>query len=200
MVETNKVSENVNVSDSQENDPPALPTENLPKVYQETDEFDGDQVLANSILFLQNFGWWIELAYAVPEGDIGWIFEILKVWIFMFGGSSHQNYMTYLLKVYCLLWYEASDDLRNGIFNNWLVNVTSELGKWIKGDSLQECYSCWLKDMIKKWGGDFNDKFYCQTLLPNVKHFLYIKEEIENAFDLKAQGKTHTSPHLHDEL
>jgi hypothetical protein len=136
----------------------------------------------------------------IPEGNIGWIFEILKVSNFSWPstsyctedaffidklGSSHQNYMTYLLEVYCLLWYEASDNLHNGIFINWLENVTGELGKWIEGDLLQEQYNCWLKDMIKKQGGDFDEKFYRQTLSPNVEHFLCIKEEIQNAFDLK---------------
>jgi hypothetical protein len=77
--ETNtEVSENVDVPDSQDN-PPPLRTENLPRAHQETDKFDGDRVLANSILFLQDFRWWIELAYAVPDGDIGRVFEILKV-------------------------------------------------------------------------------------------------------------------------
>jgi len=108
--------------------------------------------------------------------------------------------VTYLLEVYCLLRYDASEDLRDGILNNWLVNVTGELGKWIEGDLLQEHYNRWLEDMVQKRGGDFDDKFYRQTLSPNVEHFLRIKEEIENAFGLKARGKTHTSPHLRDEL
>ena len=59
--------------------PPALPTEDVPKAHQEADKFDGDRVLGNSILFLQDFGWWTEISYAVPEGDIGRVFEILKV-------------------------------------------------------------------------------------------------------------------------
>jgi hypothetical protein len=54
-----EVSENVDMSDSQENNPPPLPMENLPTVHQETEEFDGAWVLANSILFLQDFAWWI---------------------------------------------------------------------------------------------------------------------------------------------
>ena len=29
--------------------------------------------------------------------------------------------------------YEASNDLRDGVLNNWLVNITGELGKWIEG-------------------------------------------------------------------
>lgn len=57
----------------------ALPAEDVPKVHQEADKFDDDRVLANSILFLQDFGWWTEMSYAVPEGDIGRVFEILKV-------------------------------------------------------------------------------------------------------------------------
>jgi len=44
-----------------EGDLPSLPTEDLPKV-QEANGFDGDQVLANRILFLQDFGWWAEIA------------------------------------------------------------------------------------------------------------------------------------------
>ena len=108
--------------------------------------------------------------------------------------------MTYLLEVHCLLRYEASQDLRDGILNNWLVNITGEVGKWIEADLLQEHYNRWLEDMVKKRGGDFDDKFYRHTLSPNVDHFLRIKEEIENAFSLRSRGKTHTSPHLRDEL
>jgi hypothetical protein len=59
--------------------PPSLPNESVPKVHQEAANFNGDRVLANSILFLQDFGWWTEISYAVPEGDIGRAFEIIKV-------------------------------------------------------------------------------------------------------------------------
>ena len=102
--------------------------------------------------------------------------------------------------MYCLLRYEVSQDLQDGILNNWLVNVTGKLGKWIEANLLQEHYNCWLEDMIKKCGGDFDDNFYCHMLSPNVEHFLRIKEEIENAFALCNHGKTHTLPHLCHEL
>lgn len=49
------------------------------KVHVEKPGFDGDRVLANEQLFLQDHGWWIEAAYAVPEGDVGRVYEILKV-------------------------------------------------------------------------------------------------------------------------
>lgn len=124
----------------------------------------------------------------------------LQIWIFKFAGSSHQNYMSYLLEVYCMLRYEASKDLRNAILNNWLLNIKGELGKWIPADLHQEHYNKWLEDMIQKHGGEFNNKFYRQTISPNVHHFLQIKEEVETAFNLEHRGKTHTSPHLQSEL
>jgi hypothetical protein len=54
-------------------------SEGLNMPHKEKDGFDGDRVLANAILFVQDAGWWIEAAYAVPEGDIGRIWEIMKV-------------------------------------------------------------------------------------------------------------------------
>ena len=77
-------------SENPEADPPFLPTENIPKVHKEAENFDGDRVLANSILFLQDFGWWTEIAYAIPEGHIGHAFEIMKVRKrFIFMDSRH---------------------------------------------------------------------------------------------------------------
>lgn len=49
------------------------------QVHTERPGFDGDRVLANEILFLQDHGWWTEAAYAVPEGDVGRLYQILKV-------------------------------------------------------------------------------------------------------------------------
>ncbi|KAF8143043.1 hypothetical protein K438DRAFT_2111093, partial [Mycena galopus ATCC 62051] len=179
---------------------PPKPAETGPKVHQEKPGFDGDRVLRNSQIFLQDFGWWIEFAHSVPEGDIGRVWEIMKIWIFKFAGSSHQNYVSYLLEVYCMLRYEASKDLGNAILNNWLLNIKGELGRWLAGDQHQEHYNKWLEAMAPKHGGEFDDPFYRQTISPNVHHFLEIKEEIETAFGFQHRGQTHTSPHLRSEL
>jgi len=45
------------VIDIADGDPPGLPTEDLPKVHQEVKDFNGNRVLGNSILFLQDFSW-----------------------------------------------------------------------------------------------------------------------------------------------
>lgn len=65
--------------------PPAMPTsqsesqEKRPTAHIEEEGFTGDRVLANSILFKMEYSWWIEAAYAIPEGDIGRVWEIMKV-------------------------------------------------------------------------------------------------------------------------
>lgn len=112
---------------------------------------------------------------------------------------SNSNYAGYMLEMYCLVRYEASKDLSDAIFNNWLVNLTGELGGWIEGDLMQEHYNRWLEAMVKSKGGEFDDKFYRQTLAPNVNHFLRIKEQMESAFGLKPRSKSHTAPHLRNE-
>jgi hypothetical protein len=53
------------------------------KHFFEDKGFDGDRVLANEALFLMEAGQWVEAAYAVPEGDIGRVYEILLVSVFV---------------------------------------------------------------------------------------------------------------------
>ncbi|KAJ7883931.1 hypothetical protein B0H14DRAFT_3432746 [Mycena olivaceomarginata] len=201
---------------------PSKAPDDAPKVHEEKEGFTGDRVLRNSQIFMQDFGWWVEFAHSIPEGDIGGAFEIMKIWIFKFAGSSHANYVNYLLEVYCLLRYEASKDLKNAILNNWLLNIKGELERWLPGDQHQEHYNKWTEYMMKKHGGEFDEPFYRQTISPNVHHFLLIKEEVEpfyrqmispnvhhfllikeevaTSFDFQSRGQTHTSPSLSDEL
>ncbi|KAE9386073.1 hypothetical protein BT96DRAFT_1006435 [Gymnopus androsaceus JB14] len=118
-------------------------------------------------------------AYAIPEGDIGCD---LQFWIFLLSGGSNNNYVNILLEMYCLFHYESSKELKDAIWNNWLVNVTGELGKWIPDDLLQEHHNRWLEDMVQKSGGTFDNTFLWKIIPPNVKFFLRLKEQIKDEF------------------
>ncbi|KAK7015321.1 hypothetical protein R3P38DRAFT_3321645 [Favolaschia claudopus] len=179
-----------------------------PEVHVEAEGFDGDRVLSNSILFIMEFGWWVELNYAIPEGDIGRVLEIFKVrprlnrryiYIFSFAGTSNQHYMRYMLELYALLKYECSPALKLTLLNNYLFNLRGELGHSVEGDLTQEWSNKWIIGMAKKRGGEFDEQYFRKTISPNVRHFLQIKEDVESAFDLKRRSKSHTSPHLRDE-
>ncbi|KAJ7836008.1 hypothetical protein B0H13DRAFT_1913305 [Mycena leptocephala] len=163
--------------------PESVADKDGPKIHKEPPGFDGDR-----------FGWWVELNYAIPEGDVGRVLEILKIFIFTFGGSSNQNYMGYMLDLYALLEFEWSPDLKEALLNNYLFNLGEEVGNFIEGDLMQEWNNRWLQDASGRGGGDFDDKFYRKTISPNVLHFLKMKEDIETAFELKRRSKAHPSP------
>jgi hypothetical protein len=48
-------------------------------MHTEAPDFSGDRTLANECLFLQDMGWWVIAAHAVPDGEIGRLWEIMKV-------------------------------------------------------------------------------------------------------------------------
>jgi hypothetical protein len=87
-----------------------------------------------------------------------------------------------MLDLYALLEFECSPDLKEALLNNWLMRL---LRTWLEGDLMQEHNNRWLEDMIRRRGGNFDDKFYRQTLSPNVRNFIRLKEDIESAFELK---------------
>ncbi|THU86113.1 hypothetical protein K435DRAFT_581819, partial [Dendrothele bispora CBS 962.96] len=95
--------------------------------------------------------------------------------IFIFAGGGNANYHDLLLEMYCLFCYESSKDLKDAIWNNWLVNL------------------------LKKSNGSFDDSFLCKVLSPNVEFFLRLKEEFETSVGLHHCSKSHTSPHLRAE-
>ncbi|KAK7012556.1 hypothetical protein R3P38DRAFT_3324130 [Favolaschia claudopus] len=177
----------------------SVKSKKVAETHAEEENFDGDRVLSNSILFMMEFGWWVELNYAIAEGDIGRVLEILKVYIFTFAGTSNQNYMRYMLDLYTLLKYESSAALRDTLLDNYLLNLRGEPGHSVEGDLTQEWSNKWIIGSVKKRGAEFDDKYFREAIAPNVRHFLQIKEDVESAFDLKRRSKSHTSPHLRDE-
>lgn len=54
--------------------------DSTPTAHEEKEGFGtGDRFLANSILFKTIYSWWIEASYVIPEGDIGQVWEVMKV-------------------------------------------------------------------------------------------------------------------------
>ncbi|KAF8997546.1 hypothetical protein BDZ89DRAFT_1083562, partial [Hymenopellis radicata] len=139
--------------------------------------FDGDRPAANAALFKYEFGLWIEFAYAIPEGDIGRTWNIIKIWILIFGGSTNTNYMVYLLDMYCLLTYDAPEKLRIAEHHNHVV-----------------------EELVERTGKPFDDPAWRNVASPNVHHVTRLKDEMETGFDLKNRGNSHTMDDTRNEL
>ncbi|KAF8164194.1 hypothetical protein BJ912DRAFT_821937, partial [Pholiota molesta] len=103
--------------------------------------FSGDQVLARSIAFMREAMMARELSLATAEGDVGRVWEIVKTMVFTFAGSSHAKYMAYVLEMIAMLEIESSEELRRGLLQMTLVNLTGLAGHWSAGDFVQEYFN-----------------------------------------------------------
>ncbi|KAI9069580.1 hypothetical protein FKP32DRAFT_1540109, partial [Trametes sanguinea] len=101
-------------------------------------EFEGDCTLAQSILFMMDTMLSRDAADAVAMGDVGRLWNNMKIMLFKFEGSSHTKYGTYLLEQLCSLELESSEALRSTFLKNWLVNPSGEPGKTLEGDLFEE--------------------------------------------------------------
>ncbi|KAH7888802.1 hypothetical protein F5I97DRAFT_1790114, partial [Phlebopus sp. FC_14] len=109
--------------------------------------FHGDIILAKSIMFIQDALISQEAAYAVVEGDVGRVYETIKmsVMLFMFMGSGHSKYVSYLLKTIVMLELKYSLELCKATLQSALVNLTGHAGSFTALDFMQEYFNCMLQ-------------------------------------------------------
>ncbi|THH27969.1 hypothetical protein EUX98_g6231 [Antrodiella citrinella] len=162
-------------------------------------KFEGDWPLANSIILMRDGIWFMEVCRAVALGDIGRVWEVLKVWILTFSGGGNTNYVAYLLEMYCKITLETPEPMRLAIFSNWLVNLEGKPGHFHELDLMQEHFNFWLEELAQHKGKEFDDEWYREVLSMHVHHFLRLKEEMEAAVHMAPRSKTHTEPHLQNE-
>ncbi|KAJ7747542.1 hypothetical protein B0H16DRAFT_1320335 [Mycena metata] len=123
----------------------------------------GDQVMVSLCHFMRVTLWYLELCAAIAEGDIGRVFEVIKVCpaILLLGGRS-TNYGNELLELACNFLYEWSGDLRWTVLENYLVNPTGRHGYWLELDLLQEHFNFWIKSLFNSKSHDFDGKHLSQ--------------------------------------
>ncbi|THU81189.1 hypothetical protein K435DRAFT_694087 [Dendrothele bispora CBS 962.96] len=166
-------------------------------IVKESEIFDGDRSLANSILFKVEFSSFLLLEFAIKDGDMGRVLEQLRIWIFLFSGSSHQQYASYLLELHCLLEFESSPALRQTILNNYLVKFGLPFKE---RDLMQEDHNGKIQIMVPKAGGEFDGPYYRNTITPNVHNLININRNFEIGFNLAHRKTSHTSPGMRPEV
>ncbi|KAF8798864.1 hypothetical protein BYT27DRAFT_7228135 [Phlegmacium glaucopus] len=149
-----------------------------------TTPFLGDQVLARSVSFICD-------AMFASEGDVGWLWEIMKVMVFTFAGSTHTNYTKYLLEMITKLELESDDDLQKGLLQLSLVNLSSREGHWSAGDFIQEYFNCLLEAIVQCKGVEYGDKFIQNAWSHNIHHVARLKLSWFDGLGLKPRSATH---------
>ncbi|KAG1750427.1 uncharacterized protein EDB91DRAFT_1244005 [Suillus paluster] len=161
----------------------------------------GDFVLARSVSFMCDALISREAAYAAAEGDVGRVYEVVKVMLFTFAGSSHSKYVTYLLEFITTLEMESTPLLRDAILRSLLVNISGQAGSFMAVDFLQEYLNRLLQAIVERKGMDYGERYIRTVIARNLHHFARVKTEFgRDGLDLSACSGRHATPHLRAEV
>ncbi|KAJ7751677.1 hypothetical protein B0H16DRAFT_1317992, partial [Mycena metata] len=151
----------------------------------------GDQALTTLCNFMRVTFWYMELCAATAEGDIGRVFEVIKLLRFSFWGAGSTNYGNELLELACNFLYEYSEDLITAILNNYLANPSGRRGHWLELDLLQEHFNFWIKRLFNSKSHDFDSKHLSEAVGLNIAGISKLRETFPGLFGLKQNGQRH---------
>ncbi|KAJ3833532.1 hypothetical protein F5878DRAFT_632614 [Lentinula raphanica] len=160
----------------------------------------GDQVLANSIAFMRDTVLSRECANAVASGDVGRVWEVLKVMLFTFAGSSHSKYVTYLLETITTLELESSQPLRNALLRTMLINLNGKPGGFFPCDLVQEYFNRLLEFIVERKGKEFDHSFIQQIISRNLHRMSQVKVDARTGVGLSRHAGRHSEPHSNPEI
>ncbi|TFY76948.1 hypothetical protein EWM64_g7063 [Hericium alpestre] len=112
----------------------------------------GDDVRAHSILFIRDAILQWELNEAIREADVGRMWVVYDLWIFMMRGAGCHNYGNELLEMKAQFLHEMSPKLREVVERTWLVNRWGKKGKSIPTDLYLEHNNGFIKNMFAALG------------------------------------------------
>ncbi|KAH9944315.1 uncharacterized protein BXZ73DRAFT_87256 [Epithele typhae] len=156
--------------------------------------FLGDRVLADSINFLREGIVLREMIYAIAEGDVGRIYEAMKVMLFTFAGSPGSRYPNYLLTFITALELESSIDLRHSILASLVVNLKGQPGKFTAADLVEEYFNRLLQAIAERKGAEYNTKFMRHTVSRNLYHLSRLCNDMNESVGLAMRSGRHTAP------
>ncbi|PPQ82133.1 hypothetical protein CVT24_012465, partial [Panaeolus cyanescens] len=160
----------------------------------------GDRSLSNSIALIRDGLLSMEFSFASAEGDVGRVYELLKILLFTFAGSTHSKYTTYLLEFLTQLELESSRSLKEAILWSTLVNLRGRAGSFTASDLMQEYFNRLLEAVVDKKGSKYDDEFIRTVIAPNLHHFARIKIEMRNSVGLNNRSGRHSAPGIESEI
>lgn len=125
---------------------------------------------------------------------------IHKTMLWTFAGSSHSKYASYTLEMLCSLELESSEQLKDAIMLNWLVNVQGGPGNFIEGDIAQEHLNNELDESRDHADAEWDGNLMRNIISRNVGHFLRLKKEWRAGLGLMGKSGKHTEPHNKPEI
>ncbi|THH05249.1 hypothetical protein EW146_g9952 [Bondarzewia mesenterica] len=162
--------------------------------------FFGDRPLAQSGHFMMDTALSREVTMATDTGAIGRVWEVFKLWIFTFSGSSHSKYPGYLLEMVANLELESHPDLRDWFMQNWLVNLKGEAGHWMEGDKMVEHNNNELQKLLSRKDVEWGGPFMREVVSPNIFRLSESKTAFVQAIGLQQKSTQHPPLHTQPEF
>ncbi|KAJ7058623.1 hypothetical protein C8F01DRAFT_1371370 [Mycena amicta] len=162
--------------------------------------YQGDYVLVSSIVLLRDGILVRECEYSMAEGDVGRMWEVMKMFLFIFAGSNNSKYVTYLLETICALEFESTRAQRQATLRGMVANISGHEGHHAGIDLLLEHFNRLLEAIISKKGQEFGASFIRNVISPNVHHFSRIKTDMRQTVGLATCRGRHTHPDCSPEI
>ncbi|KAG9084322.1 hypothetical protein FRC06_004122, partial [Ceratobasidium sp. 370] len=160
------------------------------------DSAEADQLLGNITLFMCDAFWYLELALAVPEGDIGCVFEIMKLLRFVFWGAGASNYGREMLELAASFCYEYPEALKTAILNNYLVNPSGVAGHWQECDFFQEHSNKTIKTVFNSKNSEWDSRFLCDSVSVNIGGLSRLRDSMIQFLSLNQVGQGRPHPDM----
>ncbi|KAJ7706777.1 hypothetical protein B0H17DRAFT_850412, partial [Mycena rosella] len=160
----------------------------------------GDFVLGQSIDFLRDGLNSRKMATAVADGDVGRLYECIKYMLFTFAGSTHTNYMNYVLETIINLDLELSPELKIALLLLLMMNLTGNAGHCEEGDYVVEFFNRLLEDVVKHKNAQFDDNFICNVISCNLRQIAELKLTWRTGTGMAPKSHTHSDPDSNPEM
>jgi hypothetical protein len=120
--------------------------------------------------------------------------------LFTFAGSTHSNYLNYVLETIINLELEPSPGLKEALLLCLLVNIRGLAGHFEEGDYVVEFFNRLLEDIVQHKNAQFDDSFIRNVVSRNLRHIAELKLAWRTSTGMAAKSHVHSDPHTKPEM
>lgn len=132
----------------------------------------------NAMLFIRQAGH-IEIMYnAIRIGDVGKIALIFELFAPQFIGGGHDKYAIELLEFLYGTKCEMSEELKNIVIDNLLVNLVGKERHWLATNKFMEEIVLSIKNIFNPGGAHTVEMYTCKVMVPSIIELMAIKCDI----------------------
>lgn len=120
--------------------------------------------------------------------------------MFTFGGSTHTNYLNYILETIVGLELESMPGLKAALLRGLIWNLRGLPGYCEEGDYIVEFFNRLLEDVTEHKSAQFDDLFIRNIISRNLRHLAELKVAWWTGVGMKKKAHKHSDPHTRPEM